>query len=583
MRIAVDFNQFDPKNPKHNAERDFLEVLKTSLSNDWVCFVSMRFAKNCRAIAARGECDFVLWHEAGIVILEHKNANKIYFDEENNSWVDWNKPCKLINVQLENQLAALREKFRNYNDSVVPVVGALRFEKIERPENCVDGNVFFLGENDFETRLLDLLQASERELDSTFPRASSLDQVQVLSVWTKRALLLANTAEFEKMKFAEFTREQSEVLDKILRVRGNVRVTGGAGTGKTVLALHVAKDATINNKRRTLVLNWNKLLNSVFTYFLTDKNRRANPRLSAKTFEAFSRELVGDENWSGYDDLWEKTAQAVANAPAGTVKFDTIVIDEAQVLGKVQWAIVGALKKKNPRARFLVFYDEKQVLYGKANLPKWVLDLPAMNLTVNCRNIKTISDFVKINFHDDETTNLPINFAGTPAIGEYVQTLGNYCGHPVIVFDTGENARFLKEIKTELNHVLRELAGKQTFFLTNGKTRGLHPEDFNNVKIFSPEDALIREDGEFFQAFSVHKIVGCEADNVVIWLPFDEDYPKNFGNRENWFYEACTRARSRLFLVLSHKYAARLIGDFRIISFDGKKCKCVENLPNGNA
>ena len=60
MRIAVDFNQFDPKNPKHNAERDFLEVLKTSLSNDWVCFVSMRFAKNCRAIAARGECDFVL-------------------------------------------------------------------------------------------------------------------------------------------------------------------------------------------------------------------------------------------------------------------------------------------------------------------------------------------------------------------------------------------------------------------------------------------------------------------------------------------------------------------------------------------
>ena len=198
------------------------------------------------------------------------------------------------------------------------------------------------------------------------------------------------------------TEEQYGILDSIVENKCSI-VQGYAGTGKTTLAVELARRATAN-KQSVLLLCFNRLLGD----WLQHRVSRFGPgtivtgavhqllreRILRSSFSGEFRALNPDG--SGY---WNEKYYlfGVLSVAELAEKFDLVVIDEAQdfqmsnllVLAKEWLADVGKL---------VLFGDfARQAIYNVAGNPleeaRTALESPAMfRLHKNCRNTKRIAE-----------------------------------------------------------------------------------------------------------------------------------------------------------------------------------------------
>lgn len=166
-----------------------------------------------------------------------------------------------------------------------------------------------------------------------------------------------------------------------------VCVTGGAGTGKTRLALGWARRAIVNG-HRTLVTCYNDPLGDVIRERMVDSDLlRIGPFLRmARTFEGMppidEPDDAGHAWWT--NDL---VGHLIANWHLITERFDTIVVDEAQDFSPAWLALLEQLLDEDgPQHMFMVADTEQDLFHRSFTLPSDRDGWTRCELVNNCRN-----------------------------------------------------------------------------------------------------------------------------------------------------------------------------------------------------
>lgn len=186
-----------------------------------------------------------------------------------------------------------------------------------------------------------------------------------------------------------FTAEQIEAFSRLRAQRGGL-ILGGAGTGKTVLAIaraqQLAKDGF-----RTMLVCYNQLLGAELA------NRVAQTQnLTAGTFHSLclrEAQRAGivvptkrDQSW------WENEAPSalIDSCSLNETIFDAIVVDEAQDFSPMWLDALKCLSRGVDEGPFFVFADPRQDLWCRG----WNIDADfpfVWELTRNMRNTHPIA------------------------------------------------------------------------------------------------------------------------------------------------------------------------------------------------
>lgn len=334
---------------------------------------------------------------------------------------------------------------------------------------------------------------------------------------------------------------------KVFRVIGGRRravVSGGAGTGKTVLAVEKAK-ALASAGLSILLLCYNRPLADSLALGLKDV-----PLIQAQSYHQLCDQRIRQAHLKGQDILKEaveaypgtgdkhrfdvQMPYALAlSADVLDERFDAVVVDEAQDFSDEYWLGVEMLLRDQENGHLYIFIDENQALYPRrAKLP--VEDEP-FYLTNNCRN------------------TAPIHEAG------YCFYQGSPIDPPELV---GQDVIWTSVDKVDAQ---ADSVAKRVHQWV--QVEGLKPEDVAVLVAKKPKGFLYellkpRADAAGVEwAFEVHgkgkcvlvdtvaRFKGLEAQAVVLWVG-DEVV-----DEANWetVYVGLTRAKSLLVVVGTHK------------------------------
>lgn len=197
---------------------------------------------------------------------------------------------------------------------------------------------------------------------------------------------------------ADLLNQQQAVILGAIQLLNRVEVRGGAGSGKTFLAVEQARRLARKGQRVALIC-YSHGLASYLKRITGTWSRRAQPAYVGE-FHALGIQWGApegpDENERNREtsqffehDLPAQMEQLAANLTAGN-KFDSIVIDEAQDFADSWWApILEALR--DPEAGGLyVFSDEGQRVFDRQGTPG--VPLVPLILDENIRNTRQIAN-----------------------------------------------------------------------------------------------------------------------------------------------------------------------------------------------
>lgn len=212
---------------------------------------------------------------------------------------------------------------------------------------------------------------------------------------TVAPLVSSRLAEQEARRVT-LTNDQVRVLD-FLQSHRRVAVSGGAGTGKTVLALEKARRLA-SEGFRTLLTCYNRQLADHLASLCASA-----PNLEVMSFHQLCyRQADRANRHSGRDLVAEAKATypgkdlfdvQLPNALAYSLevlpdRFDAIVCDEGQDFREEFWVPLELMLSDYERSPLYVFYDDNQNIYSRvATFP--IREAP-FTLTTNCRNTAPI-------------------------------------------------------------------------------------------------------------------------------------------------------------------------------------------------
>jgi hypothetical protein len=218
--------------------------------------------------------------------------------------------------------------------------------------------------------------------------------VDLLAPTRKLQPRVADIFERERRKIDELTQTQFRILRQ-LRTHRRAAIVGGAGTGKTMLAMEKAQQLA-DSGFRVLFLCFNKHLAGWVATNLK------HPSILVTTFHG----LVGHTGgWAGlnkgrdmgWDEFTEKAPDllmdylAIIRTPKSGAQdklFDAIIVDEAQDFEDTWWLPLPDLLKDPEQGIFYVFFDNNQRLYAQiSNIP---MEGEPFYLDENCRNTRHI-------------------------------------------------------------------------------------------------------------------------------------------------------------------------------------------------
>ncbi len=190
------------------------------------------------------------------------------------------------------------------------------------------------------------------------------------------------------------TSEQAMLL-QVTRLLPRVEVRGGAGSGKTVLALAQARELARGRQerpaQRVALLCYSIGLAEYLKRSVEQWPRRHRPAFVG-TYEELGR-LWGAPTGTREDsDFWERTlparmAELAADLPDGH-RFDSFIVDEAQDFADSWWTpLLRALRDEEGGGLF-VYSDENQRIFARFGQPP--VPLVPLVLDHNLRNTRQI-------------------------------------------------------------------------------------------------------------------------------------------------------------------------------------------------
>jgi superfamily I DNA/RNA helicase len=205
---------------------------------------------------------------------------------------------------------------------------------------------------------------------------------------------IALAFERERQAIERLTQRQYRTLNR-LRKFHRAAIVGGAGTGKTLLAMEKAQQlATAGMK--VLIVCFNKPLSDFLEQSIED------PNITVCTYHSLAGQAIHWAKLGGStfrdDSFYEQVAERLMDALEVIQKdekarekhlFDAVLVDEAQDFEEEWWIPVPDLLKDKENGILYVFFDDNQRIYQQiSNIP---MDERPFYLDENCRTTQAIN------------------------------------------------------------------------------------------------------------------------------------------------------------------------------------------------
>ena len=391
----------DPDSP--DSEKRVFKALEQGLPDDWVCIHSRRFVIPATATRSvkEGEIDFIVLHPSrGYICLEVKGGR--VERDENDAWFSTDRhekrhPIKDPGRQAQTASRSidnyLRDRFQgpalHYSWGVIfPDITTETDLGPALPRNIIiDRNDLGNIQEQLE-EVLDAYDAPREEI----PRNIKEAFVSALAPTFSLVPLLRERIDEEAAELVRMTEEQQNLLE-CCQVNQRVAVEGGAGTGKTILAME---------KARRLVEEGKSVRFLCFNKPLAESLNEAADGFVATTFHELCRELALEAGLdfdvpakpAGQQVFWNDQApelllEALERKPEA--RYDAVIVDEGQDFKLHWWAAIEELLASREASHLYVFHDPNQDIYSGELSAE--LGLTPFLLKLNCRNTVRIAEY----------------------------------------------------------------------------------------------------------------------------------------------------------------------------------------------
>lgn len=246
--------------------------------------------------------------------------------------------------------------------------------------------------------LVSLADRITRDLSNHHFRPSALEVhsiLKALSVPLSAQKSLIEEGVDREERVAELTEEQFEILDFCIAMP-KFSILGAAGCGKTFIAIEQSRRRAAEGER-VLFLCYNYGLSEYIRRRFENfpENERAT---TIGTLHSLGNKWHMNYTQSSSDGFWDSDLPALLVEHLKTMpsdlKYDTVVIDEAQDFHADWWSVViGALKDPD-KGRIYAFGDIRQGIFRQAtNIP---LQQSLLHLKKNLRNSLPIAQLAAI-------------------------------------------------------------------------------------------------------------------------------------------------------------------------------------------
>ena len=535
-------------------ERTVYQACKDHLGDtDWHCIFGYRYLN--RNNPEVGECDCILLHpEHGLYVIEIKGQS---VQSRDGKWFRGGKPCK-------NPWEQNREQVRHIWDLVqqhlpphcnFPHAGALAFPRsIHRhdlgdlprdiaPSQLMDAKDI----TDFGTQLETLVADTRKRKRG---KLSSLNRKQVDAIISKAIfpelmMLEARAAEIE-IERQTILRLSKSQRDKVMSARSNARliIRGGAGTGKTVIAMACAQEA-LKNQESVLFLAFNTSLIDHLRASEQLSQRYGEGTIVFKTFHKLCQDAY--KAHKNEDIAWPTDADEKAKFYNETMpgfleealiegkqeRYDHILIDEAQDFDQGWWAAIEELAQPQT-GKITLFSDPGQHIFAEKTrkLPNWF----QLNVHYVLRNTQAIAEFTR------DFANLEVEPAENLPQGE----------KPQVHISTREDTPALIE---QIVETLIEKDGISPRDILLISPRSFHNSSLAGIESFGNNKWSVTVkptnlDPNAILHQSIARTKGLERDVVIL---FDIEQKEFRTNPKEQFYVGATRASHRLHIIANSK------------------------------
>lgn len=393
------------ENAKLSSEVRVYERMRDKLPGDFNCYYSRSWHEaDADGAEFDGEADFIVAHaEHGLLFLEVKGG-RVSCRENDGQWLSEDRDG--FRFRIKNPLSQARSSKHHFlkrlnagkmlrgrfirarHGAILP--GSVKPARALAPDAPLD-IIAFGDDMDALDRWIIRRMTDGGDLRESPLGLDGLRALEELlaSHFELKAHIGINLAD-DARAIERLTSEQAWILDSLEDNR-EMAISGGAGSGKTVLAVEKAIRSAAEG-RRTLLTCFNAPLASHLRSVCV-----AHENLVVASFHALCRTLAHkagvdvptDGDQSLFDRLLpEALVEAVGNNP--DLAFDTVIVDEGQDF-RDSWLNSLRLAISDPETgSFYVFYDDNQRLFSPERGFIDALPASSLALTRNLRNTRRI-------------------------------------------------------------------------------------------------------------------------------------------------------------------------------------------------
>jgi len=580
-------------------ELKFFNKLKQAKDlRDWIVFHSVDVRKHIRTTL--GELDFlIIMPNKGILAIEIKSHYNVTFNPATGYWKMGSSQESKVGPfqQVEDSANSFR---KDYFDKY-PVLNNIMcwhlviFTEVEFPTSYEFKEWEYMNSSDFKLGDEEFLKKIERTLDTVKSNNTHLNKTNLLNQ-NQIGLLRKIRSEIEVYKspsdrakerkndlFKIFDSAQHNFLD-IITNNKRVVIQGAAGTGKTLLAIEVAR-RNFSEQKKTLFLCFNSNLGQYLKNELEPLKEYVEFQTVWKYLMGFIniyQEIEGAKpelirkikslNISNFEDICECLNEIFLSGKSRP-QYESIIIDEAQLvlnqhfIDSLDLLLSGGLKEGG----YLFFMDIHQSVKGNylTEIKKLIKDhnCTTFPLSTNYRNTEEIGLLCKILCNFDPYKDFKMKGSNTQ--------LNKYVPYSSVIEQLNKLDKILFEIIHNEGYTPEEitiLSAKAETYETVNFLRDFINIDFigynENKKYFSfenpSESNLIKEwflfekssESDLIENFKVigkknlkgiklstiRKFVGLESP-VIILIDLDDLH------NESLLYTGITRANFRLYIM----------------------------------
>lgn len=390
------------------AEEQFYQQCKM-LSNDWAVYYS------CTLSGIEGEqgltdneIDFVLYHpRIGLIVMEVKGG-RISYNPDNLQFYTENRfgerfPIKNPFAQALNWKSRFLRYLKKKNVKV-PMTHMVCLPSVHEqdfPDRPDVENMLLIGRQRLENLEESLMKAVTAAQPARFLEfddvSDAVDKILRGSHYTSR-LYIRDYIDQHEGKVKDVEHIHDTLISPMVSTK-RLAVEGEAGTGKTMLAMALAKHFR-DLGQKVLLLSPNPVLNQYMS-------EQVGSRIEVQTYAEFASDFGVDilkraPDFEGSREDWIQYVgpeRLKASILKSSKRFDVLLCDEAQDVQPFWWESIEA-SLQSPDSHFYIFFDRSQGVFGSGSseghfVPEDVLPIstPYFPLVNNYRTTKEISTF----------------------------------------------------------------------------------------------------------------------------------------------------------------------------------------------